>query len=117
MGRPRHPDIKRLQYGLTPAVYVVEFTGEVVKVGRTTSPRTRLEVLTDYARRNMGLEVVRVYVNHQAESVARAVETRCLERIGLVANRLGKAREFFTGISFDAAVSIVDEESRSPLPA
>jgi hypothetical protein len=111
---PRSPAIASVPRFYGPCIYVVGLTDGTVKVGRTGQPRTRMETLSDSVRRRLGVDIESIYVSREL-SARRAgeAERAVIARLRAVASQLPKSLEFFTGISFDAAVEIAGEVARA----
>lgn len=91
-------------------LYVVELSNGCIKVGRSCNPRTRLKSLDYFCRRVMGVGVTRwIVTGHMPHREARAAETRVIAAVAAVAESVPRRREYFTGITFDAAVTITSE--------
>lgn len=84
------------------AIYVIEFTNGIVKVGLTYDPRRRAQQLSLTASR-VGVKVSRIYASGalRAKSAAET-EKALIERVGRFANPCRRSTEFFSHTRFGA---------------
>lgn len=83
-----------------PVVYIMEFTGDLVKVGQTTNYAARMKA-HGYAARDKSVEIGRVYWQR---SLRLLEDERTLKTLAVTCGgvRLGRSSEWFTGVDFDA---------------
>lgn len=119
MGRTKnnHSARRFAEVAHAPCVYAAELSGGVVKVGATSSARSRLMSLANEVRRGLGVEIGRFAVSMKGTTkAAYEAEARLVLRVAQIASSLPGRREFFVGISFDALSLLLQEESLAASP-
>lgn len=107
-GPKPNPELARYQeHGYVPAIYVMEADG-AVKVGQATAISRRLCHLHSALRRR-GVSVGRFAVFHQPCVDLYRAEHACINALRAAAQNVGRSREYFTGITYDAALEVVRE--------
>lgn len=88
------------------AIYVIEFTNGIVKVGLTYDPLRRAQQLSLTASR-VGVKVSRIYVSGalRAKSAAET-EKALIERVGRFANPFRRSTGFFSHTRFGAVAAL-----------
>lgn len=105
-GRGQIPNPALRQYDalrVHPAIYLME-AGMSVKVGRARSALSRMRELHTALKRR-GMQPGRWQVFYTAD--AERAELHCIHALQRVASPMPGTREFFTGITFDAALDVV----------
>lgn len=105
------PEYERYECaGTVPAIYLLE-VGKAVKVGQSQRPCSRLGNLhREYARTGecIGRFAV-IPVAGRSRSGLHAVERKCIDALAFVATNLPARREYFTGITYEQALRIVQD--------
>jgi hypothetical protein len=83
-----------------PIVYIMEFTGDIVKVGQTVNYNARMKA-HGYKARDLGVEMGRVYWQ-RSSSLLEDEHTLKALAVAHGGVRMGKSTEWFTGVDFDA---------------
>lgn len=100
--------------GVERAIYVVEIA-DAVKVGKTESPSSRLRALHNTHRRTGEvLGRFRIFPCDGHAMDLFNLECACIHSLMGVATALPGRREYFAGITFDAAVQAVARVVASP---
>lgn len=95
-----------------PCVYAAELSTGIVKVGTGGSARARLMSLANEVKREHGAELCRFsVVTKRTAKAAFEAETRLVHTLERIARPLPGRREFFSGISFAAAVRAMKKAS------
>lgn len=122
-GRPLGPHGAQFAHlpVLPGAVYLCQLSDGVVKVGYSNCVRGRLTLLSRQVAKQ-GVSILRVEVSFdpKAQWPAReafAREQRAIRALAERATPVPGHREFFTGISFDDAMSLIWPELATPTPA
>lgn len=89
------------------ALYAVEFTDGIVKIGRTGMPRERMRQLNrDAVRRGCALR--RIFVSREVhEQPYFWAEKALISRLMRIANARPGRLEYFTNVSFGAETTLV----------
>lgn len=115
MGRHRYSKNTRRFADLphTPCVYVAELSSGMVKIGASSSARARMMSLRAELLREHGAELQRFHVVVRATiKAAYETETRIVAALASAGIPAPGRREFFGGITFEHAVSLVDAVCR-----
>lgn len=111
MKRANYNDFSQIPFKAEPAVYIVSFTNGGLKIGQSSFPYNRLQQVSSHARRLFGKDVLfsRVFISPAiSEShVLDSVEWKLCWSARKIGKNVGKAREYFTGVDFDAIVAAV----------
>jgi hypothetical protein len=103
--KPRPEFVRYYEAGGEPAIYLVE-VGELVKVGRSSCPVQRLKGLHGEHKMSLGRFIAFPQANARN---LYWLECRAISALRAVASNVEGRREYFTGVTFDAAVAIVTE--------
>jgi hypothetical protein len=108
-GRKPNPDLRRYDVAgnVGPSVYLVEFVGQCVKVGRSVMPYVRLCTLNAEALRN-DLSIGRFALFPVGARDEHEAERSCVRALRAIAPALPGRSEYFGGITFDAAQAVVE---------
>jgi hypothetical protein len=89
-------------------VYAVDLGNGIVKVGRTKSPKVRMEYLSRFARKEFGCDIARAHISPEIHGRAAylSAEFSLLKRLRDIGTPHPKYREFFTGVTFEQAVAL-----------
>lgn len=91
---------------VSPSVYLFEM-GDCVKVGHTVSPIGRFIALNKYARERCWTPG-RYAIYAQGAMALLPAERAAIRALKAVATPLAGGREFFVGVTFDAAKTVVE---------
>lgn len=93
-----------------PCVYVAELSNGIVKVGASGGARARMMSLASELQRDHDSELTRFHIApRRTFKAACEAETRLVWRVAEIATVVPGRREFFEGVSFDAAVILCAE--------
>lgn len=99
------------------AIYVVEFSNGIVKIGITYDPRRRMAELSRRASR-VGVKVQRIYASTAlGRRAAKATEDALIVRLGRMANPCRRTQEFFSHTRFGAAATLARQMVARAEPA
>jgi hypothetical protein len=110
---PRNARFSGIPRSFDACIYAVELTNGLVKVGFSRNPRTRMTSLRAQVARVFGADIARFHigVDLPLRAAVRA-EGAALIRIGRIGTVVCGHKEFFTGVCFGAAVTLVSQVSR-----
>lgn len=91
--------------GCEPAIYLIE-VGDLVKVGKSIRPNHRMRALHSLHTTKGGVDLGR-YATFRFDGRLWDAEKRCIDALARVAVNPPPCKEYFAGISFDEAVSVV----------
>jgi hypothetical protein len=112
MGKHRYaPSTQRFaEVTHEPCIYAAELSNGVVKVGSSSCARARMISLATEVRRCYGAELQRVHVvTTRTTEAAFKAETMAVRLLRSVAAQVPGKREFFTGITFERAVELLQQ--------
>lgn len=108
-GRPDGPLLRRFAHlgkHRCPSVYLLGLSSGVVKVGYSSAPAFRLATLTrELARESISIERFCSFPG------GRQFERACIASLMAVAQPLPGRLEYFTGIDYEAAISVIENVS------
>lgn len=108
---PQYDSLRGIPVDQGAAVYVAEFENGIVKVGYSDNPGTRIKSLHKHGRRHFGSSVRRYFVRFVdgGRRTAACIERSVLTRIGTQAAPVLWHHEYFNGLHFGAAVTLVSQ--------
>lgn len=90
------------------SLYVAELTNGLVKIGFSDNPKTRLRALDYQCQRQFGCGLDKFHVFYGVGN--RLIESQCIEALTCFGRQHVKRREFFHGVSFDAARFVIEQQ-------
>lgn len=104
--KPRPEFLRYYDAGVEPSVYLID-AGQFIKVGKAHNPAKRLKNLhVVLARDGLAIQRFTAFMHDDWTSLYRA-EQECIRALAAVASNVGTTREYFTGITYEAALDVV----------
>lgn len=109
-GTGKFCEVPRWDYG---CVYAVEFSNNVIKVGMTQYPQSRLYGLNQEFRKRHDAVITRYHIGPHIEKrgMLRQTERKLIDAAAKHGRAFLQTREYFEGIAFDSAVELVERVS------
>lgn len=104
-----------ISYRTGISLYAAQRSNGLIKVGRSSNPRARMERLSVYVRANYAsANITRIFVAPARRGVTdnRTAEKHLLKRVRRVANQRPESTEIFSDISFEVASQMCAQVSR-----
>lgn len=112
MGRKRIERYPGVDGGQYSAIYAVELSNGLIKVGYSNTPLGRMYGLALESRRKFRAEITQIHVSAALpDRCVRKAEKVLLARMDRTANSVPKNREYFSGTSFKTARNLVEQVS------
>jgi hypothetical protein len=122
MGRPMsaaHARFNVIPRTFIGCVYAVELRNGVIKVGFSRNPRTRMCSLHNLVLRKFGTDISRFHISRNFSNyfTAMKAERNLLARMDRIAQPVKGHNEFFVGVRFGAACTLLRQVTRPPRPS